>query len=66
MKASNSASRLIEVVQDRNLGIPSSDILRDAPSWDQTTLDDYVWENLGQETLLTKEELTLYLYFALS
>lgn len=59
MKANKSTSKLIEVIQDRSLGISSSEILHDAASWDQTALDDYVWEYLGQDTLLTKEELTL-------
>lgn len=60
MPERGAADLLISCIKDRNLGfdIDASELLRAAGSGDED-LEAWVRENLGHDTLLTKEELAL-------
>ena len=51
---------LASCIEDRNLTLNTSELLREIESGEHPGLEAWVWENLGHETLVTKEELLLY------
>lgn len=59
MKVNDANRQLLEALQDRNLSVDSKELLRDLSSEDQYVRGSWISENLGHETLLTKEELSL-------
>lgn len=66
MPERRAADLLISCIKDRNLGsdIDTSELLRAAGSGDED-LEAWVQENLGHDTLLTKEELALLVQWLL-
>ena len=59
MKVDDANRKLIDALQDRNLDVNTTDLLCDSSSADQTARGSWIDENLGHDTLLTKEELSL-------
>lgn len=51
---------LSECLQDRNLTIKSSDLLRDVDPGDDKSFKTWIMDTVDSKTLLTKEELNLY------
>lgn len=50
---------LSECLQDRNLTVKSSDLLRDVDSGSDKSFKTWIMETIDSKTLLTKEELNL-------
>ena len=57
MKINDTSRLLLEALQDRNLGVNTTELVRELSSGDQDVRGSWINENLGHETLLTKDEL---------
>lgn len=62
MKVNDTNRLLVEALQDRNFDVNTTELLRELSSGDQDVRGSWISENLGHETLLTKEELYLYVH----
>lgn len=59
MQDNNNSRKLIDALQDRNINVNTTELLRELSSVDQSVRGSWIEENLSRETLLTKEELSL-------
>lgn len=59
MKINDTSRLLLEALQDRNLGVNTTELVREFSGGDQDVRGSWINENLGHATLLTKEELYL-------
>lgn len=60
MSGKGAAALLVSCIKDRNLKHNTSELLSEIERGGHQGLEAWVLENLGRETLLTKEELSLY------
>ena len=59
MQVNSSIWQLIDALQDRNINVNTTELLRELSSGEQSVEVSWIEENLCHETLLTKEELLL-------
>lgn len=59
MKPNETNRKLIDVLQNRNINVNTTELLRGLSSGDQSVRDTWIEDNLSDETLLIKEELSL-------
>lgn len=60
MSDKDAAALLVSCIKDRNLKHNTSELISEIEREGHRGLEAWVLENLGHETLLTKEELSLY------
>lgn len=60
MSDKDAAAVLVSCIKDRNLKHNTSELISEIEHEGHRGLETWVLENLGHETLLTKEELSLY------
>lgn len=59
MKANDTDRKLIDALQNRNINVNTTELLRGLSSGDQSVRGTWIEDNLSDETLLIKEELSL-------
>lgn len=59
MKVNDTGRKLIDTLQNRNINVNTTELLRELSSGDQSVRGTWIEDNLSDETLLIKEELSL-------